>query len=157
MENLYRIHRNHKVEWPTPQPFFDRLNDEFDFTLDPCATPQSAKCDTYFTAEDDGLVQDWGTHSVFCNPPYGRGIDRWMEKAYRSSQAGALVVVLLPMRTATNWFHNWVINKAELRFVQGCIRFEGAAHKAPFASLVAIYYPAGSTGSASILKTLPAA
>ena len=91
------------VEWPTPQGLFNKLNTEFKFTLDPCATHENAKCKTYFTKEDDGLEQEWGQENVFMNPPYGREISDWMKKAYQSSRKGATVVCLVPARTDTRW------------------------------------------------------
>lgn len=107
-------------EWATPQYLFDELDREFHFTLDPCASESNHKCDKYFTEEDDGLSQDWGGHTVFCNPPYGRGIDRWMKKAYEESQKpGTVVVMLVFARTDTRWFHDYVYGKAELRFIKG--------------------------------------
>lgn len=129
-------------EWPTPKGFFDGLNKEFRFTLDPCATSENATCREFFCREQDGLAQDWSHHRIFCNPPYGREISRWAEKCFRSSQAGALVVLLVPARTDTRWFHDWVCNKAELRFVRGRLKFGDGKHAAPFPSLVAIYRPA---------------
>ena len=79
-------------EWSTPQDLFDRLNQHYGpFTLDPCATPENAKCERYFTAEDDGLAQRWRGEAVFMNPPYGREIGRWMAKAVAESQFGAMV------------------------------------------------------------------
>jgi site-specific DNA-methyltransferase (adenine-specific) len=87
-------------EWPTPVAFFRKLDRRYRFTLDPCATPENAKCPVYFTKEDDGLKQDWGTHRVFCNPPYGRKTTgAWARKCFESSQRGALVVLLVPART----------------------------------------------------------
>ena len=76
------------AEWATPQAFFDELNKEFDFTLDPCATPQNAKCARYFTKEMDGLSQSWSGEKVFCNPPYGRDISKWCAKAYAETLSG---------------------------------------------------------------------
>lgn len=76
------------AEWATPQAFFDELNKEFDFTLDPCATPQNAKCARYFTKEVDGLKQSWRGERVYCNPPYGRDIGKWVEKAHNETLAG---------------------------------------------------------------------
>ena len=128
-------------EWSTPQCFFDALNDEFKFTLDPCATPENAKCPAFFTKAQDGLEQDWRTHRVFCNPPYGRAVLAWARKSYEASQRGALVVLLIHARTDTRWFHEWVYGKAELRFVRGELRFGGSNQSAPFPSLVAIYRP----------------
>jgi site-specific DNA-methyltransferase (adenine-specific) len=128
-------------EWPTPQSFFDVLDAEFHFTLDACATRRNAKCARYYTAAQDGLRQDWGTHRVFCNPPYGREMRAWARKCFEASQAGALVVLLAHARTDTRWFHGWVYGKAELRFIKGRLRFGDGAQSAPFPSLVAIYRP----------------
>jgi phage N-6-adenine-methyltransferase len=94
-------------EWPTPQAFFDKLDRRYHFTLDPCATPENAKCSLYFTREQDGLKQDWGTHRVFCNPPYGRRESgKWTRKCFEASQSGALVVLLVPARVDMKWFHD---------------------------------------------------
>ena len=128
-------------EWPTPQIFFDKLNAEFNFTLDPCATPENAKCEVYFTIADNGLTQDWGKHRVFCNPPYGRTMREWARKCHEASQAGALVVLLAHSRTDTRWFHEWVYGKAEIRFVKGRLKFGDGTQSAPFPSMVAIFHP----------------
>jgi phage N-6-adenine-methyltransferase len=140
-------------EWPTPSAFFAELNRRYQFTLDPCATAENAKCATYFTREDDGLKQDWGTHRVFCNPPYGRVIGQWARKCYGASQGGALVVLLVPARTCTRWFHDWVCGKARIEFVSGRLRFGAAKADAPFPSLLAIYSPE-EVGRAAILKEM---
>src|SRR3990167_4498094 len=81
--------------WCTPQDFFDKLNKEFNFTLDPCATQKSAKCQKFFIATDDGLKQDWSNNIVFVNPPYGRNIGKWVKKCYEESLKGNTIVVLL--------------------------------------------------------------
>ena len=97
-------------EWATPQAFFDELNKEFDFTLDPCATPQNAKCARYFTKEIDGLAQSWRGEVVFCNPPYGRDISKWVAKAYTETLSGGqnLLFCLYPperiQRTSTTTY-----------------------------------------------------
>lgn len=127
--------------WPTPQYFFDELNSEFGFTLDPCATADNAKCPKFFTKETDGLTQDWSKDTVFMNPPYGREIADWMRKAYEESQRGGTVVCLVPARTDTRWFHDYVNGKAEVRFVKGRLKFGDAANSAPFPSMVVIYRP----------------
>jgi site-specific DNA-methyltransferase (adenine-specific) len=105
-------------EWATPQAFFDELNKEFDFTLDPCATPQNAKCARYFTKEIDGLAQSWRGEVVFCNPPYGRDISKWAAKAYAETLSGGakLVVLLIPARTDTAYFHDYIYKKARNTF-----------------------------------------
>ena len=125
-------------EWPTPQAFFDTLNAEFGFTLDPCATPDNAKCATYFTVDDDGLALSWIGHVVFMNPPYGREIKHWVHKAYESALAGATVVCLLPARTDTSWWHDYVM-RGEIRFVRGRLKFGDGASPAPFPSAVVVF------------------
>jgi phage N-6-adenine-methyltransferase len=128
-------------EWPTPRRFFARLDRQYHFTLDPCATPDNAVCALYFTKEQDGLAQDWGSHRVFCNPPYGKQIGRWVRKCFEASQAGARVVLFVPARTDTRWFHDWVHGKAKVTFVRGRVRFGNADTCAPFPSMLAIYSP----------------
>jgi phage N-6-adenine-methyltransferase len=129
-------------EWPTPQAFFDKLDRRYHFTLDPCATPENAKCPIYFTREQDGLKQDWGTHRVFCNPPYSRATThRWARKCFEASQGGAMVVLLVPARTDTRWVHDWVHGKADVKFVRGRLRFGEAEASAPFPSMLAVYTP----------------
>jgi len=128
-------------DWATPQAFFDRLNDEFCFTLDACALPENAKCALYFTPEMDGLRQDWGGHMVFCNPPYGRKMAQWVEKCYMESRKeNTKVVMLLPARTDTVCFHRFIYQTAkEIRFVKGRLKFGGALNGAPFPSMVVVF------------------
>jgi site-specific DNA-methyltransferase (adenine-specific) len=129
-------------EWPTPRPLFAKLNRRYNFTLDPCATAENAVCRLFFTKEDDGLKQDWGTHRVFCNPPYGRTVGAWVRKCFEASQRGALVVLLVAARTDTKWFHEWMHDKAtEIRFIEGRLTFGSAVSAAPFPSIVAVYTP----------------
>lgn len=126
--------------WATPINFFRELDEEFHFNLDPCADEFNHKCDRYFTVKENGLSQDWGGSSVFCNPPYGREIGKWVEKAYRTNQEhGNLVVMLLPARTDTKWFHEFIYQKAEVRFVRGRLKFGDSKNSAPFPSMVVIY------------------
>ena len=129
-------------EWETPQEFFDRLNADFGFTLDVCATALNAKCGKYYTKEQDGLSQDWTGETVWCNPPYGREIGKWCRKCYEFSQmGGGTAVMLLPARTDTRWFHEWVYGKADIWFVKGRLHFNGTKWNAPFPSMIAIYRP----------------
>lgn len=137
-ESLYS---SRSEEWPTPESFFAELNAEFGFTLDPCATPENAKCAHFFTKQQNGLLQDWGTHVVFCNPPYGKHIRAWAYKCYAASLQGATVVLLVHARTDTRWFHDFVYRKAHLRFIRGRLRFGDGTQSAPFPSLVAVYRP----------------
>ena len=127
-------------KWATPQDFFDKLNDEFHFTLDVAASPNNAKCANYFTEEQDGLAQSWGGHTVWCNPPYGRKTGLWVKKAYEEHQrTGCTVVMLLPSRTDVRWFHDYILGKAEIRFIKGRLKFGGSKNSAPFPSIVVIY------------------
>ena len=126
--------------WSTPQEFYDKLNDEFNFTLDPCATENNAKCDNFFTVDDDGLKQDWSGNIVFCNPPYGRAIKDWVKKSYEESlKTNTTVVMLIPSRTDTIYFHEFIYGKAEIRFIKGRLKFGDAKNSAPFPSIVVIY------------------
>lgn len=124
-------------EWATPQAFFDSLNDEFKFTLDPCATKANAKCARFYTQEDDGLSQSWDNETVFCNPPYGRQLRHWVQKA--SEAVGGVVVMLIPARTDTSYFHDYIYGKAEIRFIRGRLKFGDSKNSAPFPSMVVIF------------------
>ena len=131
---------SNRGDWTTPQDFFDTLNAEFNFTLDPCCLPDSAKCERFFTPDDDGLIQSWQGETVFMNPPYGRVIGNWIKKAYEESRTpGTVVVALLPARTDTRWFHDFIYNKAEIRFIKGRLRFGEQPNPAPFPSMVVVY------------------
>ena len=126
-------------DWETPQDLFDALDRIHHFTLDPCATPENAKCRKYFTEEDDGLKQDWSGNIVFCNPPYNRVISHWVKKAYEESRKpGTKVVMLLPARTETAWFHDYCI-KGHVQFLRGRLKFGWNKNPAPFPSMVVIF------------------
>lgn len=127
------------MTWETPQDFFDAVNAEFGFTVDVCAVPETAKCARYFTPEIDGLAQDWGREVCWCNPPYGGEIGKWMRKALEASAHGATVVCLVPARTDTRWFHDYIYQEAEIRFIKGRLKFGGANANAPFPSMLVIY------------------
>ena len=117
-------------EWQTPPEVFDPLNEEFRFTLDPCATPENAKCSRYFTEDEDGIEQDWGTERVFMNPPYGKEIYAWTRKARDAASRGALVVGLLPASTDLAWWHDDVVSAgAEVRYIRGRVRLHRLARQ----------------------------
>lgn len=129
-----------RQDWETPPDFFKKYNDAFNFTLDACATPQNAKCQNYFTKEDDGLTKDWQGHRVWCNPPYGREIAKWVKKAREEAQKPhTIVVMLLPARTDTAWFHDYIKRQAAVEFVRGRIKFVGAKSAASFPSMVVTF------------------
>ena len=127
-------------EWATPSSTFAELDAEFHFTLDPCATDQNHKCARYYTREQDGLAQDWGGEKVFCNPPYGRAIKDWVRKCHdEARKPDTLVVLLIPARTDTAYFHDYIYHKArEVRFIRGRLRFNEAG-PAPFPSMVVVF------------------
>jgi len=134
-------------EWPTPQAFFDELDAEFGFTIDVAATAENAKCPRFYTIDDDGLSQDWDGEVVWCNPPYGDQLKHWI---YKAATADATVVMLVPARVDTRWFHDIVLPRAEVRFVKGRIKFEGAKWTAPFPCMVLVFGPQPrSSGAAS--------
>jgi len=124
----------------TPQDFFDFLNGIFRFDLDVCALPENAKCERFYTPETDGLKQPWGG-GVWCNPPYGKDIINWVRKASEEyvKDYNKFIVMLLPARTDTKWFQQYVYGKAWLWFVDGRLKFGGSETSAPFPSLVAVY------------------
>lgn len=126
--------------WSTPQDFFDNLDAEFHFTCDVCALPENAKCARYYTPTDDGLTQRW-SGVCWMNPPYGKVIGKWMQKAYESSiTGGATVVCLVPARTDTAWWHDYAM-RGEIRFIRGRLKFGSSKNSAPFPSAIVIFYP----------------
>lgn len=141
MTNNLSVHFSSATDlWATPQAFFDRLNAEFNFTLDPCSDGTNAKCQRYFTAEDDGLAQSWANEIVFMNPPYGRVIGDWIRKAYESTEnENTTVVALIPSRTDTKYWHDYVMKADEIRFVKSRLYFNDGNGRAPFPSVVVVF------------------
>jgi site-specific DNA-methyltransferase (adenine-specific) len=114
--------------WATPVAVYSALDAEFHFTLDPCPIGGT---------NGDGLARDWSGERVYCNPPYGNGITNWLAKA----QEAELAVFLLPARTDTRWWHEWVIPYAsEIRFLRGRLKFGGSKNSAPFPSVVIVFH-----------------
>ena len=122
-------------EWSTANAFFKALNAELRFELDVCATAENAKCAKYYTREQDGLAQKW-EGVCWCNPPYGREVGKWVQKG---AESGCTVVMLLPARTDTKWFHEYIYGRAEVRFVRGRLKFGGSKNSAPFPSMVVVF------------------
>ena len=128
------------VEWETPQDFFDELNKEFNFTLDPCATHDNFKCKKYFTDQEDGLKQDWSKDVVFMNPPYKRCTKIWMLKAYDEFLKGSTVVCLIPCGPGRNYWHELIFpNAAQIRFIKGFLKFSGNKNGAPFSFALVVF------------------
>ena len=125
-------------EWATPQDLFDTLNATFHFTLDPCATPENAKCAKFYTKVQDGLKQDWGGEVIWCNPPYGREIGKWIQKC---AEHRGVAVMLIPARTDTRWWHSYIDKNpdAHVYFIKGRLKFGDGKNPAPFPSAIVVY------------------
>lgn len=134
-------------EWSTPQDLFDTLNAEFNFSLDVCATEDNAKAQRFINPEMDGLSSDWHipdlyhlSGNVWMNPPYDRSIGKWVEKAYNESKKNDVTVVcLLPVKTDTRWWHDFVMQSDEVRFIKGRLRFGNSKKDAPFPCCVVVF------------------
>ena len=134
------VHYSSKTdEWATPQKLFDELNVIFNFTTDLCANSSNAKCDHFYSPEINGLDQEW-TGSCWGNFPYGREIGKWIKKAYESSLSGATIVCLIPARTDTKWWHDYVM-KGEISYIKGRIKFGNGKIDAPFPSAIVVFRP----------------
>ena len=125
--------------WATPQAFFDKMDKEFHFDLDVCATKENAKCARFYTVTEDGLSKSW--HGMcWMNPPYGREIGKWVKKAYESVLGGGCTVVcLLPARTDTRWFQDYCLKSRDIRFIRGRLHFNESKQGAPFPSCVVVF------------------
>lgn len=128
-----------KDDKPTPQHLFDRLNREFGFTIDVAASADNAKCARFYDRAQDALRLPW-TGVVWCNPPYGAGLGKWVQKGHDEAKNGSVVVMLLPASTDTIWFHRYCL-RAEIRFIKGRLRFGNTDGTAPFGSMVVIFRP----------------
>lgn len=139
-KRMNRVHfAANSVECGTPQRFFDELDREFHFTRDVCASRENFKVTSYWDREDNALAahQRW-EGVLWMNPPYGRVIGTWLKKAYES-RATATTVCLIPARTDSVWWHQWVLMADEIRFVKGRLRFQGAKDGAPFPSCIVVF------------------
>lgn len=126
-------------DYETPQELFDELNGEFQFYLDAAASHENSKCHSCYTIEHNSLEMPWAVHhSIWLNPPYGRHLQDWVQKAYSESQKGCTVVCLLPARTDTAWFHDYCLKYGEIRWIRGRLNFDGN-HNAPFPSMIVIF------------------
>ena len=132
---------SNRDDWETQQALFDELDAVYHFTLDPCSTHANAKCAKHYTAEEDGLSRSWAGEVVFCNPPYGRNLKAWVRKCYEESEH-AQIVLLIPARTDTAYFHDYIYHKAAVRFIRGRLKFERggvALNASPFPSMLVFY------------------
>ena len=141
-------------DWTTPPEVFAALDAEFHFTLDPCCSHENALVERHFTADEDGLRQDWAGDVVYMNPPYGREVGKWMRKAHEESERGATVVCLVPSRTDTAWWHDHAMQADDIRFIRGRLKFGGKRmNSAPFPSAVVVFGPKVAENAANLLPT----
>lgn len=113
-------------EWQTPKKLYEELNNEFFFNDDPCPLGGSG-----------GLERDWGT-PAFVNPPYSK-IKDWIKKGYEESLKNKIVVMLIPSRTDTKYWHEYVMKAAEIRFIKGRLKFNDGKGSAPFPSAIVVF------------------
>ena len=126
MNNLKGCFSSKSDDWETPQDLFNLLNEEFHFDLDACANSDNKKCPFYFSKVENGLDQSWAGHNVWVNPPYSQ-INLWVEKAYlETKNDNTVVVMLIPSRTDTLYFHNFIYHRSEIRFIKGRLHFNNS-------------------------------
>lgn len=134
-------------EWGTPPDLFDKLDQTYHFTLDAAASPENFKCEKYYSKTNNGLTRSWKGEVVFCNPPYGREIGKWVQKCWEECfYNGTKIVLLVPARTDTNWFHDFIYtrthNNIRYEFIKGRLKFIQRGeikNSAPFPSML-VYY-----------------
>lgn len=122
-----------KQDWATPDELYERLDRIYRFNLDVAADATNARCETYFDAGTNGLAQSWAGARVWCNPPYGRQIGDWTAKAAAEAAKAEFIVMLVPARTDTRWWHD-ARSSCRIEFLRGRLRFKGATASAPFPS-----------------------
>lgn len=127
-----------RTDWETPLDLFIKLDQEFNFDVDLCANDKNHLCRTYFSEFNSCLDKEFYNKSIYCNPPYSRSMYKFIKKCYELSKNN-IVVMLLPCRTDTKWFHDFIYNKAEIRFIKGRLKFGGSKNSAPFPSMVVVY------------------
>jgi len=139
---------NTRTDWETPWPLFEKLDQEFRFTLDAAADEYNRKCERWLEGPCDGtdacgcgLCADIFDQVVWCNPPYGKGLEAWVAAFARWSLNGCTVVALLPANTDTRWFRSVYLFAHEIRLLHGRVNFEGSNGGNTGGSLIAVYYP----------------
>lgn len=142
MQKLGALFSSKSVEWYTPKSLFEDLNVLFNFNLDPCATKGSSLCSKFFTSYDDGLAQFWTGYNVFCNPPYGKGVTgKWVKKCFESFDEDTNIVLLIPARTDTIYFHKYIYMKSyvSIIFLKGRVHFSESKMGAPFPVMLVLF------------------
>lgn len=138
--SLEPLMASNNLNWETPPELFGVLNREFGFTLDAAANAHNTKCRHYISVKEDALTCSWGMNErIWLNPPYGRKLSEWVIKARRESFNNNIVVMLIPARTDTSYWHHYVAEAAEIRFLKGRLKFVGAEASAPFPSAIVVF------------------
>jgi len=156
MNNSKVMFSSKSDEWATPDGLYETLHAEFDFNVDGAATASNSRCTFYYCLDwVDALKQSWSTDSrwiikptVWLNPPYSQCYE-FIAKAAEEARNGCTVVCLVPSRTDTRWFHDYVWDRethqpqpgVEVRFLKGRLKFGGAKAGAPFPSMIVIFSP----------------
>lgn len=146
------LYSSESIEWETPKDLFDDLHKEFNFTLDVCANSANAKCWKYFTIEQNSLLLEWNG-VCYMNPPYGREIYWWVQKAFNESQKGSTIVCLLPTRTDTQWWHSYCMKSFEIRLLTRRLTFSKYGNKAPFPCAIVIFKLGNHKPTLSAMKS----
>ena len=129
MKKTCSVHfSSQRLDWKTPIALYNQLNEEFHFTFDPCPP----------NPEFDGLSIEWGEVN-YCNPPYGRELPKWIRKGYEEWQKGKTVVFLIPSRTDTRWWHDYLMKADDIRFIKGRLKFDEHENSAPFPSAIVVF------------------
>lgn len=138
MNNKEVMFSSQTITWSTPEEFFNKVDSEYNFTVDVCADTTNYKCKKYFSPKDDGLKQSWQNNVCWCNPPYGSACKEWVKKAYEECSENCTIVMLLPARTDVKWFHNYIYNNknCKITFLKGRLKFSGCKTSAPFPSML---------------------
>ena len=122
-----------KHDWTTPVDLFHRLDRVYQFDLDVASSEENALCKRFFTEADNGIAQSWADSRVWCNPPYGRSIGVWTRKAAQEAERAVLIVMLVPARTDTSWWHD-AVKTARVEYIKGRLKFGNSKNSAPFPS-----------------------
>lgn len=138
-----------KQDWNTPDSLFNKLNSEFKFETDLAASQENTKCPKYYSIQNDSLKQTW-SGVCWLNPPYGNKeskIKDWVKKAYESAEAdpSLTVVMLIPARTNTKWFHQYVMKASEVRLICGRVKFVGNKHGLPQPLVLVVFKKSENT------------
>ena len=145
--------RDGKLDWETPNDLFRVLDDEFHFVWDLAAGAHNSKVPngSFFSEESSAFDHDWPRGPCWLNPPYGKGMNEWADRILEQTKLGTTVVMLIPVRSSTKWWHKLVPHASEVRLMKGRIQFVGADRRAPFPTCVIVFVPNSGPPSLSCI------